>query len=160
MRARQASLLLFGLLVIVPAKVLAQAETVPGEAAVFAAYRPPCCYQQTLDIHASSEADALRREIRAMLRAGETRRQVDEMMVRRYGPAVLAVPPGIRLEWVAIGVMGAGLVALASVLRWVGSMVRRSADQASPRFTARNGARDELDDQIDEELREMNGGRP
>ena len=52
----------------------------------------PCCYQQTLDVHESELATALRAEIASRLRAGESPAQVEDSLVERYGERVRAVP--------------------------------------------------------------------
>ena len=76
----------------------------------------PCCYQQTLDIHASEPASALKQEIRTRIARGESSEEIEQDMVRRYGERVLAVPTGSPLEAIALAAMVA--IALAGGVLW------------------------------------------
>lgn len=125
---------------------------IAGEDAVFARFLAPCCWQQTLDVHASAEASALRDEIRARLRAGESRERIEAALVDRYGARIVAAPTPERLAWlgplsfaVAAGVFG---VFLARVLR---------RPRPQPRAESRAARQDEaaLDRRIDADLADM-----
>ena len=54
--------------------------------------RAPCCWQQTLDVHASPIAAELRAEIRTRVAAGEDVPTIEADLVQRYGERVRAVP--------------------------------------------------------------------
>jgi cytochrome c-type biogenesis protein CcmH len=54
----------------------------------------PCCYVQTLDIHESEVASALRAEIRSRLARGEAAQAIEDDLVLRYGEPIRAVPRG------------------------------------------------------------------
>lgn len=54
----------------------------------------PCCYVQTLDVHESGLADALRHEIERRLQAGEGAQQIEDDLVTRFGERIRAVPRG------------------------------------------------------------------
>jgi len=126
----------------------------PGEVALQARIVAPCCWNQTLDVHASALADALRLEVHERLRAGETRERIEDDLAARYGERVRAVPRGAdRRAFVALGVSAfllcAGLFAL--LLLW---RLRRRGD-AFPQELAEPAeaqARDAYDDRLDDEL--------
>jgi cytochrome c-type biogenesis protein CcmH len=88
----------------------------------------PCCYQQTLDIHESELATALRVEIDGRVARGESAAAIEEDMVARYGERVRAVPKGAEPRG-AITIVG-GLAVLASFLGMLG-LVRRWSRRSS-----------------------------
>jgi cytochrome c-type biogenesis protein CcmH len=117
----------------------------------------PCCWdssRQTLDIHGSPVATALRREIRSRLRAGETPEAVEADLVRRYSKKILAVPEGNPLRQLGIVLTAALIVAAFGVgnllLRWR----RRSAVAAPAPATKEPAAakRDKWDERLENEL--------
>lgn len=117
--------------------------------------RAPCCWKttgQTLDIHGSESAYALRREIRRRLKAGETPEAIEASIVARYGEGILAVPNESPLPTVAVGLAvvmaGAGAFALNLLMRW------RRKGTGKPQAEPAEG-RDELDDRIDAELKQL-----
>ena len=57
----------------------------------------PCCWTQTIDIHGSPLSTELRQEIRTRLTAGESAQAIEQSLVARYGPKILAVPAGSQL---------------------------------------------------------------
>lgn len=95
---------------------------VPGANRLEGRIRAPCCWNQTLDIHGSEVSNALRREIRQRLLAGETPEAIEASIVQRYGEKVLAVPPGSPLKSVAIllsfAIAGAGVGGFFMLRRW------------------------------------------
>lgn len=117
----------------------------------------PCCYQQTLDIHESELATALRVEIDGRVARGESAAAIEEDMVARYGERVRAVPKGAEPRG-AITIVG-GLAVLASFLGMLG-LVRRWARRKrsapavasveAPRVADRG-----LDARIDADLRAL-----
>ncbi|MFO0650835.1 MAG: cytochrome c-type biogenesis protein CcmH [Polyangiales bacterium] len=112
----------------------------------------PCCYQQTLDVHESPLATALRAEVDARLRAGQSPAQVEARLVARYGERVRAVPRdhdprGYVLALVAVAMAVAAGVLLRATRRWS----RPAATAAAPATVPR----DALDERLDEELRAL-----
>lgn len=83
--------------------------------------RAPCCWVQTLDVHASPLADELRREVRRRLRAGESADAIEGDFAARFGERVRAVPKGrdprSTLAIVAIAAIALALGALLRVMR-------------------------------------------
>jgi len=52
----------------------------------------PCCWTQPVSDHYSEDADRIRREVRAMLTAGQTRAAILDSYVARYGQRILVEP--------------------------------------------------------------------
>lgn len=127
---------------------------VPGAAALEGRIMAPCCWVQTIDIHGSEIASELRVEIRKRLRAGETADAIQASLVERYGPRILAVPPGSPLKSVAtllaLGLVGAGAGALMMLKRWRG----RTLALAGP-APKKLGNDAQLEARLDDELRAL-----
>lgn len=90
----------------------------PAEAATELEERllAPCCWNQTLDIHASPLASSIRSEIRRRLEAGESVAQVEADLVARHGERIRAVPHAGFMRPVGIGLLAlAGLAFVAVV---------------------------------------------
>ena len=141
-------------------------EHVPGAERLEGRIRAPCCLKstgQTLDIHGSPIAIQLRREIRERLKKGETPDQIEADLVKRYGPEILAVPPGNPLKGVgtvlAVLFGAAGVGAAVMLVRWRRRSESDEADAAtsdeSSNETGDDKASDELDERIDAELRDL-----
>ncbi|WP_437669745.1 cytochrome c-type biogenesis protein CcmH [Sorangium sp. So ce131] len=133
---------------------LVDSTPAPGERALAARLLAPCCWDQTLDVHESEVASALRREIRARLRRGEAADAIEQDLVARYGDRLRAAPSSGLLGKVALGLMlgiAATFLGVFALLRsW-----RRSAEQPAPSDVAvTTGVRDEYDERLDNELRE------
>ena len=130
-------------------------EHVPGAAALEGKIIAPCCWNQTIDIHGSEISTELRTEIRRRLKAGESADAIEASLVERYGPKILAVPPGSRLGGagivlvLALGIAGGGAFML--LRKWQ----RRSA--AKPGAKPPSEKRDALDDRLDAELANLDG---
>ena len=111
----------------------------------------PCCWRQTLADHASPSAEALRREIRTRIAAGEPTASIEAELVRRYGPEIRALPEGGDPTWIiaaiAVGASALALVALGWFVRR-----RRVSVAAAP---IGNLAWTEYDDRLDDELRDV-----
>jgi cytochrome c-type biogenesis protein CcmH len=126
----------------------------PGERALVGRLVAPCCWQQTLDVHAGPTADALRAEVRRRLWAGESAEAIEADFVERYGTRVQGVPPGNPIVGVSIGMAVLALLAAGGlfvvVRRW-----RRAGRTEGPPAAAGEPARDAYDERIDDELRAM-----
>jgi len=113
----------------------------------------PCCYGGTLDVHESDLARALRKEIEGRIARGETIAAIQSDFVARYGKKVLAArsETPARTAGALLFVMAAlAAVALAVALR------RWTRREAVP-VGAAAAVRDELDDGVDAELRDLDG---
>lgn len=92
----------------------------------------PCCFKQTLDVHASPLADQLRLELRERLSKGEAAASIEADFVKRYGEKVRAVPHRGFLTPLGGGLVAATMAALI-VLLFVGQRwVRKTAPPEKP----------------------------
>ncbi|MFO0586824.1 MAG: cytochrome c-type biogenesis protein CcmH [Polyangiaceae bacterium] len=133
-------------------------DRLPGEAALLGRLMAPCCWTQTLDVHAGSTPDALRAEVHARLSAGESARAIEDDFVARYGPRIRAEAPESPLRWISVGL---GALALGAALG-LGLVIRRWTQRSkvgSPDDKADSPvplpARDEWDERLDDELRAL-----
>ncbi len=90
----------------------------PAEAATELEERllAPCCWNQTLDIHASPLASSIRSEIRRRLEAGETVAQVEADLVARHGERIRAVPHAGFMRPVGMGLLAVAGIAFFGVV--------------------------------------------
>lgn len=130
---------------------------VPGASAIEGRLMAPCCWTQTIDIHDSPIALSMRHEIRRRLRNGESADAIQASFVDRYGPKIMAVQDGSHLKNVAIGlsvVMGGAGVAVAMMIgRWRKQSAAK--DGARPAKNAPEPARDQWDEKLDAELKNL-----
>jgi cytochrome c-type biogenesis protein CcmH len=131
---------------------------VEGEKTLESRLLAPCCWQQTLDVHESEIARALRAEIRKRLQAGETAASIESDLVRRHGERMRALPVGKTLTGVGVAlsvVVAAALIGVvAIVLRWVrrGRVQAKEADAQGRAGAPASGRRDAWDERLDAEL--------
>jgi cytochrome c-type biogenesis protein CcmH len=91
--------------------------------AIFNSVLSPYCPGRLLAVCTSSAADDLRNDIRASLRAGESRSSIETALYRRFGDGIRAEPPmrgaGLML-WLAPPALlaASGWWLLTSVRRW------------------------------------------
>ena len=79
---------------VILASIVAQPRDLERDArAIDEALIAPCCFTQQVSVHQSPAAEEVRRDVRERLRAGQTREQILEAYVARYGPRILAQPP-------------------------------------------------------------------
>ncbi|MBK6685362.1 MAG: cytochrome c-type biogenesis protein CcmH [Deltaproteobacteria bacterium] len=76
----------------------------------------PCCWNQTLDIHASPLASSIRSEIRRRLESGETVAQVESDLVARHGERIRAVPHAGFMRPIGIGLLAFAGIAFVGVV--------------------------------------------
>ncbi len=132
---------------------------VPGASALEGKLLAPCCWTQTIDIHGSEAALELRREIRRRLLAGESSDAIEASIVQRFGPRILAVPPGSPLKNVAavmaLGMAGAGGAAFMMLKRWRAQGGRDAKPNPKKGEAPSEGKQAELDARVDAELDEL-----
>lgn len=113
----------------------------------------PCCYRETLDVHESQGASALRKEIRRRLSAGESAAQIEASLLAKHGAKMRAELPG-NLGYVLAALLFLG----GPVLLWlVGRGLQRSPAGAPPpgRAAREDLSREErgrLEERLDDEL--------
>jgi cytochrome c-type biogenesis protein CcmH len=83
----------------------------------------PCCWSSTISQHYSETADEIRRDIRKMLGAGKSEREILDYYVSVYGERILASPSarGFNLlAWLLPGVFFVACAAFVLLLlrRW------------------------------------------
>lgn len=119
------------------------------------------CQREALNECICGQADDYRAEVRAMLAEGLTQEEIKAQWVRRFGPQSLSVPPNegaSRLLYLGplFAIVG-GAVFVVMVLKRF-----RARDQAKvaaaakgPAAAVAGGSRDEYDDKLDEELKQL-----
>ena len=117
------------------------------------------CPREALSTCTCEFAAARREELRSELVSGRSVADIQASYAKRYGPQALALPPNEgahRLVWIV------PLVALVASAAFVGSRLRRwSAKRRDPApssplpSSAKAAPRDELDDQLDQELEDL-----
>lgn len=122
----------------------------PGERAIEGRLMAPCCWAQTLDVHESEIALDLRHEIRARLIKGQSATVIEADLIDRYGPRMVAAPPGDPLKKIAVAIALIAVIVGLGIWLVLRRWVRRStAAQPDP---SRSRGRDEWDDRLDAEL--------
>lgn len=114
------------------------------------------CPREAISTCTCSYAAGFRSEVRAMLAKGMTEEEIKAEWVRRNGPQSLTVPAntGHDMLYVAPAVAVAGMGAFAVLLL---RRFRRHADEKAAVTAApvAGGKRDEYDDKLDEELKQL-----
>lgn len=80
----------------------------------------PCCWVEPIGQHRSDVALKMREEVREMVAAGQTDREILDHYKQEYGPRVLVEPEGNLWWWmnvVPVLVLGIGLLVAIYVLR-------------------------------------------
>lgn len=148
---RACRIALVALLLVVLAAAAAQAaEPRFSMSEIEAELMCPTC-QTRLDMSHSPAADRIRAYVEEKRRLGWTKQQVEDALVREFGPAVLAAPPasgiGLAAWLVPVGIVAGGVaVVVGLTLVWR----RRRAPAGAPE---RPDAA--LDDRVDEALRAL-----
>jgi len=140
------------------------------EKQVFGQLRCMCgtCPRELLSSCACSTADATRERLRLRLARGESPDQIIDDYVKEYGTASLAIPPNTgamrAIYAVPVVALVGGGIGLGVVLRrWRANAGTRDANVVSKKGasegTSAAGAtkRDDYDDRIDAELRDLDG---
>lgn len=129
---------------------------VPGADRLEGRIRAPCCWNQTLDIHSSEVASALKREIRTRLRRGDAADAIEADIVARYGEKILAVPDKSPLKGFAIGLSAAmGLAGVAAAFMLVRWRRRSTQGQGAVKPAELSTERDDLDERLDREIEDQ-----
>jgi cytochrome c-type biogenesis protein CcmH len=90
------------------------AQSVPDR--IYQKMLAPCCWHESLAVHRSETALALRDEIAGMAKAGMSEDAITKQVIQRYGVRILREPPGQRAKWLyALPVIAAILGALLLV---------------------------------------------
>ena len=91
----------------------------------------PCCWRQPIAIHRSQEALQMLDEVEKLVVEGRSEEEIRNIYVARYGPRILADPPGVSKYWLYLlpfSLLAWFMVAAVFRLR---SLVARSAPTQS-----------------------------
>lgn len=146
-------MLLTLVLALQPGVLLAE-PTHAGAKALESRLYAPCCYNGTLDVHASELARELRVEIEQRLEKGESSEVIQADFVERYGEKVLAARSDAPIRRMGVLVVLATLIVAGFLVRALRRW-RRSND-ADPTLLGER-PRDDLDGRIDDELARLDG---
>ena len=59
----------------------------------------PCCWRESIAIHRSQEALQMLDEVEKLVAEGRSEEEIRNIYVARYGPRILADPPGVSKYW-------------------------------------------------------------
>ncbi len=59
----------------------------------------PCCWREPIAIHRSQEALQMLDEVEKLVAEGRSEEEIRNIYVARYGPRILADPPGVSKYW-------------------------------------------------------------
>jgi len=123
----------------------------PGERDLLQRLFSPCCYRETLDVHASPIADELRIEIHERLGRGETPDAILAEMVSHYGEAVLTRPPRTLT---AVTLFGGAALFVTALIGFALRRSRRDPPPARPPVDLAfpKGEAPDLEDRLADEL--------
>ena len=86
----------------------------------------PCCWREPIAIHRSPEALQMLEEVEKLVVAGYSESEIKNIYVSRYGPRILADPPGKGWYWLYLIPLGLLIsLMLAAVVR-LRSLVART----------------------------------
>jgi cytochrome c-type biogenesis protein CcmH len=94
----------------------------------------PCCFSQTVANHHSPVAESIKAQVREMLAAGSSEREIVDFFVGKYGERILAAP---RVSGFNVLAYVVPVLALGSGLAGVVMLLRR---WRRPRFPRQAGA--------------------
>lgn len=117
----------------------------------------PCCWVQTLDVHESELATALRKEIDLRVSRGETSEAIEDDLAARHGERIRVVPKGKDPRMIVPLAVG---LAMVITLLGLGFALRRwtLASQGAPASMRPPCDKDAYDEQLDEELARLGDG--
>jgi len=103
----------------VPAALANLANGDPRLEKLFLMFIAPCCWRENLLVHSSPTADELRADIRKKVEAGLTDDQIKASFLSRYSTRILAMPEGVKgqwLNWTPWLLSAGGLAALSGIV--------------------------------------------
>jgi len=59
----------------------------------------PCCWREPIAIHRSQEALQMLDEVEKLVADGRSEEEIKNVYIARYGPRILADPPGLSKYW-------------------------------------------------------------
>ncbi len=110
----------------------------------------PCCWSETADLHRSGAAVEVRKLIAQALAKGETKEQIMDEMVARYGERILATPKAEGFNYMAWILPAVGLL-FGGVLVWKYLSSNTEPPQKSSK-KKKSDSSSEYDQRIEKEL--------
>ncbi len=104
----------------------------------------PCCWQESVAVHQSETAVAMREEITRLTRQGMSEDQIVARYVSRYGERILWAPRGRRYIWLVVMPIAA-LLAGSLLLAYYLLRHRRAQPAAAPGAAIASVTDDELE---------------
>lgn len=111
----------------------ASMESAPAMRHIQERFLAPCCWRESLAVHQSPDAEAMRAELGQMVKAGKSEDEIVAFYVARYGQRILREPQGKPAVWLTTVPV---VVAVAGLLLLVLYLVHAYRSGASP-ITAR-----------------------
>lgn len=88
----------------------------------------PCCWRESLALHRSPDADAMRAEVRQLLEAGKSEDEIVALYVSRYGQRILREPQGRPAIWLQTLPLVMTAIGFAFVTWYIVHARRRTPD--------------------------------
>ena len=99
----------------------------------------PCCWREPIAIHRSQEALQMLDEVEKLVAEGRSEDKIRNIYVARYGPRILADPPGVSKYWLYLLPFSLLTWFMIGAVFRLRSLVRRTAQAqsfASPELLA------------------------
>lgn len=116
----------------------------------------PCCFSQQVSVHQSAAAEEVSEDLRKRLNAGETRDQILQAYVARYGKRILAQPPAEGFDRLLYLFPPLGLVLTAAlVVMIVRRFTSRDPSEAKGPCCPGLPVEERYNADLDEQLRDL-----
>jgi cytochrome c-type biogenesis protein CcmH len=113
----------------------------------------PCCFRQEVSVHQSAAAQEVKQDVRRRLAAGETQQQILDAYVAQYGKHILAEPRAEGFDALLYVLPVVTFIASIALLTVVIRRVTRHGPLAA--VAADSGAPNDVDERLDDELRDL-----
>lgn len=90
----------------------------------------PCCWRESLAVHRSPEANAMRADVRRLVDEGKSENEIVVFYVSRYGQRILREPQGGLAMWLRVAPLAFAASGFAFVTWYVIHSCRRTPDLA------------------------------
>lgn len=118
----------------------------------------PCCYTQTVALHASDKSEEIKAQIRSMVVSGSDKGEIIGFFKDRYGTQILAAPEKSGFNLMAyIFPTLITLFALAGIVVLLHRWRRQEDSVEAVRVPVEHEGPDPLRERLDEELRRFDG---
>jgi cytochrome c-type biogenesis protein CcmH len=87
----------------------------------------PCCWREPIAIHRSQEALQMLDEVEKLVADGRSEQEIKSIYIARYGPRILADPPGVSRYWLYLLPFSLLTWFMAGAVFRLRSLVKRTA---------------------------------